>query len=159
MRRAGSGVVFLAVFATASALPVDASPQQPKAASTLWASAKRFFVLRDHLRTKIAAAKAAGGGGMLLSNTTRTTPVIMPSSFALSYKTAVRWFCNRPEAKASAKVCSPGGDAGKAATGKAGALGAPTILESKDIVKLYCSVKEHKQLPLCAMSTLKYVQG
>ena len=72
----------------------------------------------------------------------------MPTKFAVSYKAAVKWFCDKPEHKADT-LCNP------TTAPKGAAFSLKTNNESKAMYREYCAVKEHKPALICAMSSLK----
>ena len=129
------------LFAAAVALPASLAPAstraaasttQPKGTGSLWSAAKRFFVFRDHLRGKVSG---------LQWNATRTTA--MPSTFGVSYKSMVKWYCTKPEHINSQQCAQPG------------AQGVPTVAQSKDMYKKFCALNENKETPVCIMTSLR----
>lgn len=124
--------------------PLPKPSQAPPPKFSLWSAAKRFFSSRE--RTKAAVASHHGA----FFNATKAG--LMPSSFGVSYKHMVQWYCTQPENKAK-KMCEPG----PAVAGEL--VYKPTAADSKDIYKLYCADPARKTTPLCALSVLKGLKG
>ena len=153
-----SRTAVVCMLAVACALPAGAPPPPPKSGISLWSAAKRFFSFREHLKDKVNASKTGRSptspfGAYPAAAFITTRLAQMPTTYAVSYKRMVAWYCAKPENKGRT-LCSPTPSGGPASSTKMGPTGVPTNVESKELQKAYCAEKAHKQTGVCFMSSL-----